>query len=119
MGNIEVKYSRGGGIVGIILEEGEISNCYNIGEIKGNNIGNIAGRAIRGTKISNCYFSKEICNLNGVGPNSDIEITETIEKTVDYMKTNNFVNDLNKDEEAFSINSSLNEGFPVLKWQVK
>ena len=35
------------------------------------------------------------------------------------MKTNNFVNDLNKDKEAFTINSNLNRGFPILKWQVE
>lgn len=33
------------------------------------------------------------------------------------MKTNNFVNDLNKNEDVFTINSNLNDGYPVLKWQ--
>lgn len=120
VGNIEVKYSNGGGIAGILVDDGEISNCYNIGEIKGNNTGNIVGTANRRTKINNCYFSKEMCNLDGVGPDGNNGgMIEAIEKTVDYMKTNNFVNDLNKDKEAFTINSNLNRGFPILKWQVE
>ena len=52
-----------------MMENGEITNCYNIGEIinKGSNLGNIVGAAHTQSKINNCYFTREICNLNGVG----------------------------------------------------
>lgn len=35
------------------------------------------------------------------------------------MKTNSFVNDLNKNEKAYTIDGSLNNGYPVLEWQVE
>ena len=122
MGNIKSEYSDGGGIVGTILINAEVSNCYNLGEIynNGNNIGNIVGAAYHQTKIINCYFSKEICELNGVGGVAASTVTvEVIEKNSSYMKTSSFVNDLNKDKKVFTISSGLNDGYPVLKWQVE
>ena len=117
-GEIDGKLANIGGIAGQLLENAEVENCYNIGIIKqGNPKGNIAGSAYGQSKISNCYFTKEICNLNGFGKSNDTAIIEINEKTISYMKTNNFVKDLNKDEEVFTINSSLNNGFPLLKWQ--
>ena len=35
------------------------------------------------------------------------------------MKTNSFVNDLNKDEEAFVMDTEINNGYPIFKWQVE
>ena len=119
-GDIEIANLDGGGIVGTILLNGEISNCYNVGEIYGNGatIGNVIGAAYHKTTIINCYFSREICSLNGVGQFGTPTISNgTIERTVNYMKTSNFVNDLNKDEEAFTISTDLNDGYPVLIWQ--
>ena len=122
IGNIKSEYTDTGGIVGSILSNAEVSNCYSIGEIynNGRHLGNVVGVAYHQTKIINCYFTREICDLNGVGGiGASTVINQTIEKTLDYMKTNDFVNDLNKDEDAFIINSSLNNGYPVLKWQVE
>ena len=122
VGNIKSEYSECGGISGSILGNGEISNCYNIGEIykQGSNLGNIVGAAYTQSKISNCYYSREICNLNGVGGiGASTVLDETIERTINYMKTNSFVNDLNKNEEAYIIDSNFNNGYPVLRWQVK
>ena len=122
VGNIKSEYSECGGISGSILGNGEINNCYNIGEIyiKGSNLGNIVGAAYSQSKISNCYYSREICNLNGIGGiGASTVLNETIEETMNYMKTNNFVNDLNKSEKAYTIDSNLNNGYPILKWQVE
>ena len=120
-GTIECAYFNGGGIAGLSTsaydENAGIFNCYNIGiiENKGSILGNISGGSY--SPVKNCYFSREITDLDGVSntnENSDIEVYE---KTLSYMKTNSFVNDLNKYEEVFTINSELNDGYPVLKWQ--
>ena len=119
LGNVRCEVSQAGGIVGNNIQNGEINTCYNIGTIEENGIGigNIVGVSSSATTINNCYFNREISNLEGVGMifgNPEIEI---FEKTSNYMKTNSFVNDLNKEEEAFTINSNLNNGYPILKWQ--
>ena len=109
-----------GGITGQALSNSELKNCYNIGMVTGTGsfVGNICGSAYSNSKLVNCYFSKESCNLEGLGHLNDTVTTiEVFDKTISYMKTNDFVKDLNKDEEVFTINSGLNNGFPVLKWQ--
>lgn len=35
------------------------------------------------------------------------------------MKSNDFLNDLNKDDNIFTIDSNLNDGYPILKWQIE
>ena len=120
VGNIEGEYSDNGGIAGTMMENGEITNCYNIGEIinKGSNLGNIVGAAHTQSKINNCYFTREICNLNGVGGIGASTVSiNIIEKTINYMKTNDFVKDLNKNEEVFKLGGNLNNGYPILNWQ--
>ena len=119
-GIIKSGYVNGGGIVGQVLNDGEITNCYNVGMVvnRGEAIGNIAGSAYSGSKINSCYFSKEICNLEGVGVTNDSTI-ETTEKTINYMKTSSFIDDLNKDENVFIMDIGINEGYPILEWQVK
>ena len=118
-----------GGVVGqsMVNEEIQIVNCYNIGCIEKTenasiDIGNIIGGAYGNRRliIKNNYFSREISNIDGVGavgPNAQIEIMETIEKDLNYMKTNSFVKDLNKDEEVFTLGGTLNNGYPILNWQ--
>ena len=120
--NIRCEVSQAGGIVGTNQGSAEISNCYNIGTIEknGNGIGNITGTINSTAKINNCYFSKEICDLEGIGVIFGSPTTiETIEKTISYMKTSSFVNDLNKDEEAFVMDTEINNGYPIFKWQVE
>ena len=139
-GNINSCYNAGtingissiGGIVGQTgvstdINDIEISNCYNVGKVENQgwaDIGNIIGGAYGNRKIilKNNYFSREISNIDGVGAigeNAQIEVNETIEKSLDYMKTNSFVRDLNKDEEVYTLSGNLNEGYPVLKWQIE
>ena len=139
-GNINSCYNAGtingissiGGIVGQTgvstdTNDIEISNCYNVGKVENQgwaDIGNIIGGAYGNRKIilKNNYFSREISNIDGVGAigeNAQIEVNETIAKDLNYMKTNNFVKDLNKDEEVYTLGNNLNEGYPVLKWQTE
>ena len=35
------------------------------------------------------------------------------------MKTSSFIDDLNKDENVFIMDIGINEGYPILEWQVK
>lgn len=120
-GTIEIASKNGGGIAGLISNsrggDTGIFNCYNVGIIE--NMGTIKGNISGGAygPVKNCYFSREITDLDGVSntnENSDIEVYE---KTISYMKTSSFVNDLNKDEEIFTISTDLNDGYPVLIWQ--
>ena len=118
-----------GQVIGIGKDENQIINCYNVGSIEkkvnaSSDIGNIIGGAYGRDKITikNNYFSREISNIGGiglVGENAQIEVNETIAKDLNYMKTNNFVKDLNKDEEVYTLGNNLNEGYPVLKWQTE
>ena len=119
-GKIKSEYLNGGGITGQLLSSSEIINCYNIGVIEnqGTALGNIAGSTYSESKISNSYFSKEICNLEGVGITNDTTSIEVFNKTISYMKSNDFITDLNKDEDVFAIDNNLNNGYPILKWQI-
>ena len=129
VGNIKGISSIGGivGQTGVGTNDSEISNCYNIGKVENQgwaDMGNIIGGAYGNRKliIKNNYFSREISNIDGVGAvgqNAQIELNETIEKSLYYMKTKNFVKDLNKDEEVYTLGNNLNEGYPVLKWQTE
>ena len=139
-GNINSCYNAGtingissiGGIVGQTgvstdTNDIEISNCYNVGKVENQgwaDIGNIIGGAYGNRKIilKNNYFSREISNIDGVGAigeNAQIEVNETIEKDLNYMKTNKFVKDLNKDEEVYTLGGNLNNGYPIFKWQIE
>lgn len=117
-GNIVSLGKYAGGIIGRLLSRGEVTNCYNKGIVENHGIsnGNIVGFLYSESKTDNCYFSKEICDLEGVGrTNNDT----TINKSISYMKTSDFVDDLNKDEEIFVIDIGINDGYPILKWQVE
>ena len=128
-------YSSVGGIVGRTYEDNsgeeyeyKISDCYNIGLVQGTggaiDIGNIIGGAYANIElvINNNYFSREISNIDGIGKISDnikIDKMDINEKTITYMKTSAFVNDLNKAEEVFIFDTGINDGYPILRWQVE
>lgn len=98
----------------------EILNCYNIGIVEkyGVVLGNIVGGAYTGAVVKNSYFSRGICDMNGAGSINNAVEVEIIEKSISYMKTNSFVNDLNKDEDVFVMDTGINNGYPILKWQI-
>ena len=117
-GKIKCEYIHAGGIAGENYG-GNIKNCYNIGIIlKCSNYGNICGGVYKEATIENCYFSKAITNIDGVGYTNVETKQETINKDLNYMKSNDFITDLNKDEDVFTIDNNLNNGYPILKWQI-
>lgn len=110
-----------GGFVGMIL--GEIKNSYTTGivtSIDSNNlnsyrIGSLVGLNYS-SSITNCYYLPNTV----FPPRDDIQVTiGGEEKTAEYMKQNDFINDLNKGNETniWKINSTVNQGYPILYWQ--
>ena len=102
-----------GGIVGYSSQNSEINSCYNVGTITGGNfVGGIVGWSA--AEIKNCYYLEGTANYGGNNTN----LIEGIEyESLNYMKSSNFLNDLNIDGETFIINVEKNNGYPTFKWQ--
>ena len=110
-GNISGKQYIGG-ILGIadFIEaghKGEIINCYTTGTLEAENIniGGIIGRKNGyGTNyIKNCYWQEEL-GLESVGSISvgNIELTDSEAYSLEYMKTNEFLDKLNSYVETYN-----------------
>ena len=109
-----------GGIAskGISGEESpEIKNCYNIGNIYGNcderkYIGGIA--SLLTAEITNCYYLNQE-NFTNNGAEAGTVITE------EEMKQDSFVELLNNgnEEEIWKKDTGINNGYPILMWQIK
>ena len=109
-----------GGLVGLI--SGEIKNSYSAGivtSIDSNNlinyrIGSLVG--LNHSSITNCYYLPNTV----FPPRNDIQLTiGGEEKTTEYMKQNDFINDLNEGNQTdiWKINNNVNQGYPILYWQ--
>ncbi len=117
-----------GGIIGSNYANAEISNCYNIGNIQGyTNIGGISGN-VHATApmliINNCYnigtingteHTGEIVGYN-VSANSKINNSYTKSQIITSYNLGNFYIDDEKNENG---TWKYNNGYPILKWQVK
>ena len=113
------KFSSCGTIIGEInYDQIELRNCYSIASIHNeSNKGHIYNIALRGSEdetMYNCYYLETNeyqypGYANGINP-----------KSSNYMKTADFVDDLNVNTNAFSMDTKLiNNGYPVLSWQNK
>ena len=123
MGNVIVNSNKEqlfvGGIAGkgLIGESTEIKNCYNIGSVNGNcserkYIGGIT--SILNAKITNCYYLNQD-NFTNNGAEAGTVITE------EEMKQDSFVELLNNgnEEEIWKKDTGINNGYPILMWQIK
>ena len=110
-GNISGKQHIGG-IVGMADfiqtgHNGEIINCYTTGNLEAENIniGGIIGRKNGyGTHyIKNCYWQEEL-GLESVGSISvgNMEVTDSEAYSLEYMKTNEFLDKLNSYVETYN-----------------
>ena len=109
-----------GGIAskGISGEESpEIKKCYNIGSVYGNcderkYIGEIA--SLLTAEITNCYYLNQE-NFTNNGAEAGTVITE------EEMKQDSFVELLNNgnEEEIWKKDVGINNGYPILMWQIK
>ena len=104
-------YYSAGGIVGRI-KGGIISNSYNSGVVAGGSKnGEICGYGSM-NYASNCYYKRG--NLNTGFAN----LSDTTGK-VEALDTMPTVLSVINGDDVFTVNSSMNNGNPILKWQVK
>lgn len=103
---------RVGGIIGIAISWNEtetinINNCYNIGEVSVvDNYGGIIGLNQCNSSFSNCYFE----NTCGKGTDTGIQsIDAATLKTYSNILGEFYTEDTN----------NINNGYPILKWQIE
>ena len=100
-----------GGISGYIKSLGLVNSVYNSGNIKGNNINIGSGIGLLDTsKVIVYSLSSNANNIIGSGISNDSNIF-----TKSYMKSKEFLNLLNTEENKWDIDSNINNGFPYLK----
>ena len=104
-----------GGIAGQLYAGGILKNSYTIGTVTGpaEGIGSVIG--INSGTVENTYVLKNICT-NTIAANNAQTGVSIQKKTAEEMRNASFVYALgsayNQDSEG-----SINNGFPVLKWQ--
>ena len=120
--NSSAEFTFIGGIAGKI-NSGSINLCYNAGKIEGlgnlinTKIGSIVGQTL--ININNCYYLTGTSE-NGVGDNYTPSLEHNIvEKTEEQMKSNEFLNLLNQNNEnIWKVDSNnINNGYPILYWE--
>ncbi len=119
-GNIYGRWNESGGIAGNISQNCKVSNCYNYGEVTNvvnYEFGSIYGYVYNSDDISNCYYLEGKIGDGEIGSGSADCL---IEKTIEEMQKEEFVNELNNGENIFIFDSNhINNGYPILKWQVE
>lgn len=121
-----------GGFIGEIYSGKEeimgIKNCYTIGEIniqsdknivKGSFFGTVEGNETGTANIENCYYLNEIGTILGED-SENITITNSGKKTEEEMKSQEFIQTLNTNNETeiWKMDSkNQNKGFPMLYFQ--
>lgn len=130
--------SNVGGIAGGIDRDGSsINNCYNVGTISGayNNVGGIIGTLgnqstntlNNGVNAGDAYKNNVLASIDIgtslgkiVGYRSNVsEVTNSISITKDQLK--NYTNEELKNklgEEFVKDETNINNGYPILKWQL-
>ena len=111
-----------GGIIGY-FDYGSIENCYNVGIIEGTGaLGGVAGHAEAPRYLKNSYCLDNVDNLYGSYGLNNLPINCAI-KTEEQLKAtdNTMIDLLNQDltTPAWEIDTNnINEGYPILSWQV-
>ncbi len=119
LGNVTGTTRQVGGIVGsnassTVLIKQEIRNCYNIGNIgKGVYYGGIVGG---GEGASNCYYLNGKAS-SGVGGSTSSNGTDTGATAKTETQLKGLTATLGR--EFTSDSSNINNGYPILKWQVE
>ena len=157
-GNMTSWTPSSGGIVGQLIQNSKVINCYSTGKIvplgKGTtDFGGIAGTVGAGTEIRHCYFAGEMDlsqytattdttpykRLGGIagGVSSDTPVFENnyfvgtekvpacfkyqkagTEKTLDFMKTEDFFNEITAAGGKYRFNSNGTPLLPAPKYTV-
>ena len=117
---------RGGGICGSIENGGQLKNSYNAGRITFTSTrysGIIIGACDTNSITQNCYSLENVSNMNEIGLCNYVygggRLINCSALTDSYMKTQNFVNDLNEGNTKGNLAWKLNPngGYPILQWQ--
>ena len=112
-GNIVGAYTGIGGIVG--LNGGKVSKCYNIGSMVGtDSVGAISG--MNYISVENCYCPISLTSDGSQGENSNYSV-ERLDS--EQMKSLEFVEKLNNGQSSdiWKIDTDLNDGYPILQYQ--
>ena len=121
-----------GGIAGYAVSSTTISNCYNTGSVTASSTssstaraGGIAGYTYSSNiNISNCYYGGN-CTLNyGIGSSSSNTGCTKLSNLITQAKTQSWYTSSSNwnstypwdFEDTWAIDSSMNEGYPVLFW---
>ena len=114
IGTVSTKYNVSGGIIGINREESTLRNCYNIGRIDGTTfVGGIVGYN-KGNIEGICYYldssaeygANDVSNINEIKPESN-----------EYMKSVNFLTQLNSYGKIFKLSDKEDNSYPIFYWQ--
>lgn len=90
------------------------SNCYNIGKVGGNNfIGGIAGANGTNCSIYSCYYEENTFSY-GVNSNKDIGTTK-----LPMADMPSIISVINGDNAFVEDADGINDGYPILAWQVQ
>lgn len=104
-----------GGITGRTYNNVTIKNCYNIGQTGTG--GGIAGRISSDNRqiITNNYYLDEKSNYGYY--DSGIEGVEALAKNLSQMKTQEFVETINNENNVYRFDeNNNNDGYPILLW---
>ena len=115
-----------GGICGSTWNGGQLKNSYNAGNIifsQTSTSGIIIGACDTNSITQNCYSLENVSNMNEIGLCNYVygggRLINCSALTDSYMKTQNFVNDLNEGNTKGNLAWKLNPngGYPILQWQ--
>jgi len=97
----------------VINNQNEVKNCYSIGECTYKCL--IRKTDYTASHIFNCFSEKNFVDKITLSGTVD-DISEIFESG--YMKTNEFLKYLNDDNVWIRDTTNINNGYPILKWQV-
>ena len=112
---------RAGGITGIITTEQTIINCYNAGNVNGTSEGGVIGylseSALSSVTLNNNHFLQTDtinAGLSAIG--ADSVATEDQARAVSQAELQGLAETLG--EAYMSDSTNINNGYPVLEWQI-
>lgn len=111
IGKVEAVGNYGGGIAGLLYENdtAKICNSYNIGEVISSIGGGIAGGLSQGSIENSFYLEKNVNGDNGLLVKGTYVKNSNELKNCSNLLGTSFRNDPN----------NMNNGYPVLNWQIK
>lgn len=116
VGEVSSNKTHAGGIVAYAYPDAKINNCYNIGNITASYYtGGIVGYKTYKDDTVINCYYVEKNNLKGAG-NTDLYDIKCYKD--DFFKTDDFMDMLNKFENIWKKDTgNINNGYPIFSWQ--